>query len=179
MSSTAELTAQPSWSVRPMLLEQVPLVVSWIAAIDPTTEIDQTGIADRMRREMEVAIRKRLADYHIGYFENLSTFFLEGFQLEKQTVFLPPLSGAGKDYEIATLLISPLIGNELHLPLYHQAVRFIFDAVVVDRIVYQIDKTNEFLAAVLLGLGFRELGHADAGDTRVWYGCRRSEFIGM
>jgi hypothetical protein len=177
MSSTAELSVQPSWSVRLMSIQQIPLVVSWIAAIDPNSEIDEIGIADRMKQEMVEAVEIGRSEYYIGYFEQMPTFFMVGFLVEGDILFLPALKDSGREYEIATLLISPLIAEELHFHLYLQAIQYIFKRDLVGRVVYQIEGPNRFLKSILLRLGFCELQNADYTSIGIWFECRRSAFL--
>jgi hypothetical protein len=148
-----------------MSVQQIPLVVSWIAAIDPRSETDQIGLATRMTRELSDASELGITEYYIGYFEQMPTFFMVGFPVE------------GHSYEISTLLVSPLIEGKLHLPLYHQVVQFIFKKDSVDRVIYQVESYNELLKSILTSLGFRDFGSAAATPTRIWYGCHRAEFL--
>lgn len=178
MSSTVEGNAQPSWSVRPMSIQQVPLVVSWIAAIDPARETDQPGLADRMRRELIDASELEITEYYIGYFEQMPTFFMVGFVVAKKLPALASLLGGYVDYEISTFLISPLIEERLHLPLYRLAVQFILRRGLIDRVMYQVESKNELLKSILEKLGFRDLGPTHPRSSRNWYGCRRIDFFG-
>jgi hypothetical protein len=76
--------AQPKWSIKPMTMEQIPLFVSWIAALDPRSEMDQKAIADRMQNEMLLARKIGFPEYYIGHFEQLPIFFMIGFLIEKK-----------------------------------------------------------------------------------------------
>src|SRR5579862_5559504 len=177
MSSTAESTTQPSWSVRPMSVQQIPLVVSWIAALDHTREIDQIGLAERMTREFVEALKIERTEYFLGYFEQMPTFFMVGLPVEGKIPVLAALPDGLVDYEISTLLVSPLIEEKLHFPLYHQAVQFIFKKEPVDRVIYQVQDTNDRLKSTLQALGFQDLCTADSPPNRIWYGCRQREFL--
>jgi hypothetical protein len=179
MSTNFDLTAQSSWSVRPMSAQQVPLVVSWIAAIDPNRNMDQLGLVDRMTHELEEASRLGLSEYYIGYFEELSTFFMIGFPLDTKAHVSALLPDGHGDYEIATLLVNPLIKEkELHFGVYLRAVQFIFSKEKsVVRILYQVEIQDKTLPSILLPLGFRKLGSVDLAGTRTWYGCLRDEFL--
>jgi hypothetical protein len=160
-----------------MSVQQIPLVVSWIAAIDPSRETDQIGLADRMARELADASELGITEYYIGYFEQMPTFFMVGSRVEGRLPALPALPNGYYDYEIATLLVSPLIEQKLHLPLYHQVLQFIFKKGLVDRAIYQVEDKNERLRSALAALGFRDLQSADSAPNRIWYGCQRAEFL--
>jgi hypothetical protein len=160
-----------------MSIQQVHLAVGWIAAIDPNSQIDQIGVVDRMKWEMEEALEVGISEYYIGYFGQLSTFFMVGFLNKEKQSALPALKDGEYDYEIATLLVSPLIEEALHFPLYYHAAQFILGKQRVGRVIYQVEDTNEFLKAILVHLGFCELGYSDSVYPRVWYGCRRADFL--
>jgi hypothetical protein len=160
-----------------MSVQQIPLVVAWIAAIDPTREIDQIGLADRMTRELADASELGITEYYIGYFEQMPTFFMVGSPVEGKLPALPALPAGGVDYEIATLLVSPLIEEKLHLPLYHQVLQFIFKKELVERVIYQVEAKNDARKSALEAIGFRDLRTADSAPNRIWYGCRRTEFL--
>jgi hypothetical protein len=148
-----------------MSVQQIPLVVSWIAAIDPNRNTDEIGLAERMTRELSDASELGITEYFIGYFEQLPTFFMVGSPVE------------GHNYEIVTLLVSPLIEEKLHLPLYHQVIQFVFKKELVDRVIYQVESKNELQKAILAALGFRDFGSTDSAPIRVCYGCRRADFL--
>jgi hypothetical protein len=162
-----------------MSAHQVPVVVSWIAAIDPNRNMDQLGLADRMTHELEEASGLGLSDYYMGYFEQLSTFFMIGLPIDRKAHVSALLPDGHGDYEIATLLLNPLIKEkELHFAVYLRAVQFIFrEEKAVERILYQVENQNQTLPSILLSLGFRELGSVDLAGTRTWYGCLRDEFL--
>jgi hypothetical protein len=160
-----------------MSVQQIPLVVSWIAAIDPNRETDQIGLAARMSQELADASELGITEYYIGYFEQMPTFFMVGLPVEGKLPSLPALPDGYVDYEIATLLVSPLITEELYFPLIHQAINFAFTKTSISRVIYQIESTNQLLKSILSRLGFQEIDYIDSAQTRIWYGCGSNEFL--
>lgn len=145
--------------------EQIPLVVSWIAAISTAGEIDQIDIAAKMEREMRECTAAGICEYFIGYFQQMATFYLVG-----------ALVGSD-DYEVITLLPSPVVTEDLYLHLFHQAIKFVFEKEATARVVFQVDVVNELRQSILFQLGFCEVAAPSDGSQR-WWGCPRLGFVG-
>jgi len=161
-----------------MTLGQVPLVVSWIAAIDPDAAMNEIEVAARMERELIDAGEAGVYHYFIGYFERLATFFMVGARLAWGTVGGGRNERREQDYEIVTLLVSPVITEDLYLPLFHQAIGFVFESERVDRVICKIEVGDELRGKVLRRLGFYEVEWEGGDGVSGWYGCSRERFWG-
>jgi len=102
-----------------------------------------------------------------------------GFPLERKAHVSALLPGGHADYEIATLLVNPLIQEkELHFAVHLRAVQFIFrKEAAIEQILYQVENQDQTLASILQSLGFRELRFVDSAGAHTWYGCLRDEFL--
>ena len=160
-----------------MVPEQVSLIAEWISAIDPVSHIDQYGFTNDMEGEWCEAKKEGISQYHIGYYLELSVFFMVGVFYRERSPVSRALEDGAFDYEIATLLPSPLVTHKnLHFPLYYEAVKFTFQDERVGRVIHQVEVKNVFVQSILHSLGFNGLGFADLTCTRAWWGCRRDEF---
>lgn len=139
-----------------MSLRQIPLVVWWIASIDPTVDCDQTALINSMMREVAEARDTGGAEYFIGYYTDVPMYFLVGFRNELQSSF-----------DIATLLIGPLVTPELHFQLYQQAVRILLRRSSIDRITMEVDNSNRRLKLTLRRLGFHALMISSSKSRRL------------
>lgn len=164
--------------VQSMTADQIPLVVSWIAGIDPLSTINEPDLVADMQQEFLHARTKTPSEYYIGFYDQLATFYMVGFPFPGKAKYDSASAKGRNDYEISTLLVNPALSRELYLPLYHQAVKFLFTREDIGRVLLQIEKTNEYLQSVLLRLGFQvyEYGKKESASYR-WYACRRSNFI--
>jgi pectin methylesterase-like acyl-CoA thioesterase len=146
MASTITPASKKTWSVCPMSLQQVSLVVSWISAIDPNTEIDQTALATSMKQELKEARKIGGCEYFIGDFGKMPMYFMVGFACMGRSAF-----------EVATILVNPLLAEALQYPVYQQAFQSIFKDRSIDRIVIEVEAGSKYLKSVMLRLGFNEL----------------------
>ena len=145
MTSAVLQSTSRFWSVRPMSCRQVPLVVWWIASIDPNVDTDQPGLITIMNQELIDARKLGCPEYYVGYFSETPMYFLVGFRDERTASF-----------EIATLLVGPLVRTALHFRLYQQMIRLIFRRRRIGRITWEIEAPDPGLRLMLREIGFKE-----------------------
>lgn len=162
----------PKWSVQPMQLSQIHLVVSWIDALEPYKETDQVSTAARIEKEMIRAQASKTPQYIIGHVDELPVFFLIGFALSAKE------SNVSRDYEILTLFINPILQNKLYQPVYQQAIKYLFDQDLIGRVLLQIEKSDKDQIAILRKLGFSPpKDYITHNLTHQWYACKLCDFI--
>jgi hypothetical protein len=178
MSQPFILKRQPEWSVRSMTADQIPLVVSWIAGIDPLSTINVPDLVADMHQEFLHARSKTPSEYYIGFYGQLETFYMVGFPFPGKAKYDSASTKWRNDYEVSTLLVNPALSRELYLPLYHQVVKFLFTREDIGRVLLQIEKTNDYLQSVVSRLGFEPYEYSKKQSVSYgWYACRRADFI--
>jgi hypothetical protein len=170
----ATVPNQLFWSLRPMTLEQIPMVIDWMSAIDPSNKMDREFNAEQLRRNLLDAAEKHFNEHYIGYFEHLASFYLVVLPAGGQSAVSGSELNMSGEYEVFTVL--PRSGDIDLLVVYAWAIHFVFSVDFVGYVLKQVEATNQERRLILNTLGFSELGDRETAPGWLWYGCSKEDF---
>jgi hypothetical protein len=157
-----------------MTLEQIPMVIDWMAAIDPNNKMDRKYTIEQMRDEMLLAAKNHNIVHYIGYFDRDAAFFIVVLPGAGRPSISPSTLGMAGEYELFTLL--PRSSNMDIFRVTAWAIHFVFSMGFVDSVLRQVKSTDQQGRWILDTLGFSELEDRETALGYVWYACGKEDF---